>query len=142
MSKKFLWLIPALIIVICMVFVNVSKLSVTYKSLSDEDRFFIICKAVRVTGFDWKIINENGIQADERYVKLVGEDPQYFLNYDLQAGDNEFVFYGKYIGTDYFDGDEYNILEVSDWDILYPVKRNNLFDVLLPNWCILKHEID
>lgn len=139
MKKK--QLIIILLSLSLITFINISRFSITYKKLLNEDRFFIICKAVRVTGFDWKIINENGMQAGERYVKLVGEDPQYFLSYDLQTGDNEFVFYGKYTGKDYFDGDEYNILEVSDWDILYPVKRNNIFYVLLPKWCILKHEI-
>ena len=70
----------------------------------------------------WKIIDKT---LDKHDVWLSGEYPN-LESYAILTGDNTYICYGTYI--DDYDSPAGTCLQFksTDWDILYPVKRNTL----------------
>lgn len=88
------------------------------------ERAYIVCRETRTTGFDWELVkDENGNKSDyAQYVKLDGLD-----RLNIPTGldfSNRYIFYidKKYISTN-STGDNCLTYSVTDWDIIYPVKR-------------------
>jgi hypothetical protein len=117
------------------------RFSVKMESLAGKE--YIICKEVRTTGFDWIVVESSFGYAG--YVELRGKIPlsEYRNNYP-RIRFNSFVCYGEFLGEGEFDGYDYRIFKVSDWDVLYPVQRESaLPQFLLPkSWLVPLDAID
>lgn len=93
------------------------KYAVKYEEI--DNREHIICKRVMITGFNWR--TENG-----ELINVIGKHPyKNIKNSDIEFSDNRYILYGYYIDDIYeFDGCSYRTFNCTDWDIIYPIKRN------------------
>ena len=82
----------------------------------------------------WSIV-ENNDDANEVQisVQLTGNYPTGF-NYDVDVGGNTYICYGKFIDKQNIDGYKVEVFNVTNWDILYPIKRNSPISWLFPKW--------
>lgn len=92
---------------------------------------YILCQPARVTGFSWLLIqNENGEEVQE-LINITGADPFIELNlsYEFRMGRNTFIFYIEERIDGFSEEMGLGTVEyvVTDWDILYPVKRVTFF---------------
>ena len=101
----------------------------------DTTGTFIVCEYVEVTGFYWRITEENGVPVN-KYAILKGSDPLDICSHSVLSGGNKFLFYGKYLDESYDSAatyaDEYVVFDVEDWEIFYPVRRATYYWFLLP----------
>jgi len=107
---------------------EISKKAVTLKEIKGRD--YIICKWTRVTGFNYKLLkDENGKKVND-YCFVTGLNPENELKYEVLTSSNTYILYivekKKYhsiiiddILTEYV---------VDGWDVLYPVRRETLFN--------------
>ena len=103
------------------------KLAVTQDASHPSNNIYV--KHVRVTGFDWVLVDEEGHELE--YIHIEGEEPL-ALQYGVRYGDNVYAFTGNFVDNIEFDGKSYKSFKVSSWDIVFPVQRNTL----LPNWLL------
>ena len=121
---------------------EIHKEAVFCKNLKNES--FIICKWVRITGFNFGLIkNEYGMSVRE-YVVVSGIDIESELSYEFLTAGNSFVFY-VVEKREYFSeelGENCTEYIVSGWDVLYPVKHNSPLTrvpkYILKNDCYVK----
>lgn len=126
-----------------------------YKKMNTDSNAHV-CEFEATTGADWIIYTKNG--ATSRLVCLEGNVP---INYINKASffwfaRNKFLIQGEVIGMrvvngegdieDYYDIEEYNeriqamesrcecydIIDVTEWDVIGPLKRGNSFRFLAP----------
>jgi hypothetical protein len=94
------------------------------------DKKYILCERIVATGFDWFMIQDEYGEKSTTACIIIGVDPfrELNLNTDFIFGDNKYIFYIKEKNTYYSDEMRMEILEyvVTDWDILYPIKRSFL----------------
>lgn len=110
-----------------------------------KDESFIICESVAVTGFDWRIVSNQGIGEKDTWCNIVGPTPlDLSLKYDFITSSNSYVFYVT-------DVQEYYSIEidgtalaytVSGWDILYPVRRESMMTFLKTPKYILESDLN
>lgn len=94
---------------------------------------YLIVKVQKSTISQWVAIGDSkGIYDDNIDVRLTGNVPSGY-NYDIETGENIFICYGVFDGSADLHGQKYDIFNVESWEILYPVKRNSLFDKVLPD---------
>lgn len=145
--------ITLMIVTICGVFLwmknsvsteEIIKTSVTKKEISDKK--YILCQRIRVTGFDWMVIQtEDGTKTRE-FCNIIGSDPyeELNLNYEFFMADNTFVFYVEERKAYYSEEMKLDMVEyvVTGWDVLYPVKHGDLSGFLKTNKHIIKSDTD
>ena len=103
------------------------------KEYLDKADNYIIVNVQKSTVSQWIAIGNNKGNYDvPRDVKLIGNVPDGY-NYAVETGHNSFVCYGKFCGAGDFYGDKYDVFNVDRWEILYPIKRDSLFNGILPN---------
>ena len=89
---------------------------------------YILVKHVSTTASQWEIIGDNEkMYASALPVELKGNYPK--VTFDIQWGNNTYVCYGKYNNDIVnFAGYENKVFIATDWDILYPVYHNHIWD--------------
>ena len=90
------------------------------------DKKYIIVEHQYTTASSWKIIGDNnGIYSSTVDVILRGNYPR--VGYYMQCGDNKYICYGDYKEDELVAGYyKTKVYYVYDWDILYPIQRDNL----------------
>ena len=107
------------------------KFTVNEDTLSNKN--YILVASCATTLSNWKIINNEQIKSDDDiYVRLEGNAPVN-LNYNILSGNNIYVCYGEFLEDGNLMGETYKRFSVENWDILYPVSRNSVFDFILPD---------
>lgn len=120
------------------------------KYKSDESQKLYITEYVEVTDSIWEVIgDEKGVRKLQNGVAiyiaepLQGKDPLKELNYAFQKvyepqANNGFVFIGKEMKTIVEGGnggdpkDLMVHLQVDDWRIIYPIRRDSIRDIYVP----------
>lgn len=130
MKKVIILLLLFLVVVFGIYFYRPIKFSVKIDELPNKT--YILVEPCATTLANWKIIgNQDEKFKTPLYVRLEGNGPAGF-NYDFEAGKNTFICYGVFKEDGELEGEVFKVFEVTDWDILYPVKRNSLFSFCLP----------
>jgi len=104
------------------------KVAVKKKELSGKE--YILCRTVKVTGFDWICIkNENGNDTEE-YCNIIGPNPfdTFKLSHEFEMARNTFVFYVAEERRYYSEEMREEMLDyvVTGWDVLYPVIHGDI----------------
>jgi hypothetical protein len=129
--NKKLILIAIVIAVFSLIFIP-TKLAVGYDKLNTKDNY-IICKRVRTTGFDWEIIGgSRNYYSKNEYVEIINDLPAKEYSYSILHGQNEYLFYGEFIGQDSFYGEKYRKFKVIKWNIIVPVRRYSIRKFFAP----------
>lgn len=125
--KKIIWtIIISIILLILFIFQWIPlKCAVNIKANTETA---ILIKPQKVTGFDWKIINVDGIGIEDIF--LVGNIPTKKLKRKVISGHNIFLCQGFFTQKKEFNGQEYRTFYVENWDIVAPIKR----DTILPEF--------
>lgn len=139
-SKKLLFiLILILFIILYLIIFYPIKFSINKKDLIDS-KSYILVNMQSVTGFEWVIEEDkSGISNKGDYIRLEGNFPKGF-NHNFEISDNTFVLYGMYSGKGDFYGYKYKVFNVSDWDIIYPIKHKYFFNFIYPKKYITKFD--
>lgn len=107
----------------------ISKEALRYNDLNDKK--YIICKFARVTGYNFEIIKDENGKKTSKYCLVKGVNLESELSYEFLISGNNFIFYvtekNQYWDADL--ADEITEYTVDGWDILYPVKRDELFNI-------------
>ncbi len=118
------------------------KYAITKQDAYKCKKEFIVVKNQKATVSPWIAIGDtNGAFSEEKNTRIIGNEPTNF-NYSIECGDNTFICYGKY--KEYNHTDEagtYDIFQADTWDILYPIKRTELFDFYFPKSFICKMDL-
>lgn len=110
------------------------KYAAKEKNLKIEKNY-ILCRNQKVTGFNWLILGDiNGKYKNPEDIEIIGKTPYETFNYTIDKTENTFVFYGEFIENRIKDGEDkpHKVFQASDWDILYPIKRNSLRQGFVP----------
>lgn len=122
-----------ILIVLCILlifpylFCHPVKIAKKYDSLNPQQTYIVV-KYVSTTASLWEIIGDNEKMYETPLsVELRGNYPK--LTFDVQWGDNIYVCYGAY-KEDIVNLAGYKniVFDVTDWDILYPVCHNHIWD--------------
>lgn len=106
------------------------KFAIKADDLKNSDRSYYLVKWTRATASTWMIIgDQTGEYSEAQYVVLQGNVPDIVSNYDIAIGQNIYVCYGEYLGEreNLDTGETIGEYQITDWDILYPVRRNSVF---------------
>ena len=116
---------------------DIVKEAVKITDLDSLDRKqYIICRSAATTGYNCYIFqDENGNKPDDPYCLITGTNPFLELSYDFILVHNTFILY--YTEKIPYDFDTIGTYEyvVDDWDVLYPIKRDNPF-IIIPNYVL------
>lgn len=108
------------------------KQAITKNELKDLGKDYIICERIRTTGYDWCVVGSNNIDNINEYCNIKDVDPfsELDLEYEFVISNNKYVFYVDEKTTYYSEEMHQQCVEyaVSGWDILYPIKREEIFD--------------
>ena len=103
---------------------RIIKVAVTAKDLQRGN--YIVCKWVRMTGFNYVLERNEYYIRIKKHVIISGVDLENELSYEFMTAGNSFVFYvvekKEYYSEDLGDCTEYI---VDGWDVLYPVKHHS-----------------
>jgi len=102
------------------------------------DRNYILCRRERTTGFDWIMIrDEHGRRVNE-LINIAGPVPwDIGLYHGFVMANNTYVFYVEEVRKVHSEAiNEYSFeYVVSDWDILYPIRRESLpLEMFCQSW--------
>lgn len=104
---------------------------------------YILVKHVSSTVSQWEIIGDNEkMYVSALPIELKGNYPK--VTFDIQWGNNTYVCYGKY-DNDIVNlaGYKNKVFAVSDWDILYPVCHNHIWDwIILSKYFLFSFEVN
>jgi len=123
-------------------FAHVNKHEIIKKTVKNRDligKKYIVCKWVRTTGYNYQLIrDENGIRRFNTYCKVTGISPEDELIYEMLISNNTYILYvvekrqyKEMKGIEYI---------VDGWDVLYPAKRDELFN--FSSEYILKNDLN
>ena len=100
------------------------KEAVNARSLRGERH--IVCKWVRVTGFNYTLVKDEYGKRTQKYILVSGVNLEQELTYEFLTAGNSFVFYvsekREYLSDDFGECIEYI---ATDWDVLYPVRHDS-----------------
>ena len=111
---------------------TIIKTAIKKSELNDLSvKKYILCKRAVTTGFDWLMIKDEDSKKTSTFCNIIGVNPFTDLNLNLGWVDNTFIFYIEKKKMIYSEATKKDELEyvVTGWDILYPVKRDELFDL-------------
>ena len=135
--KKFIISVIGIVALICICkecysrYIGIEKVAINERQIKKEE--YIICMEAVTTGFEWTMMRDedgNTYKETEKFVALEGVDEvPSLLGYG--AGVNSYVFYitDKRVAKDEIRGTHY-VYTVDDWDILYPVKRDRIRNII------------
>lgn len=130
--KKFVCIIIIILLSFCFLIKIAPKFkplkyAVEMPKVQYQDKDYIICKLVKTTGFKWRTL-------DGELISVIGCDPMdVFCSYGIEYGHNQFILYGEFSFDMYeFEGEFFRIFNCKDWDIIYPINRDLLFDYFMP----------
>ena len=107
----------------------------------DQSKEYIIAKIQKATVSQWCAVGDNnGIYETPDNIRLKGNVPSGY-NYAVETGNNVFICYGNFCATEELHGEKYKVFNVENWEIAYPVKRNSLFNFLLPKSYLCKYDM-
>jgi hypothetical protein len=125
------------------------------KELPQNTGEYWILKGEKVTGYQWSIIgDQSGLYEGENYkyvsnINIIGNKPIYNFFSDYSSGTNKFVCYGEIVyhlskskpnmGTGSPVIGE-NVLNVNQWDIMYPINRDLLIGKLIPKNYLCRYD--
>lgn len=103
------------------------KYAVEMKNEHAKSEEYIICQLVKITGFKWRTL-------DGELINVNGCDQMdIFCSYGIEYGNNKFILYGEFSSNMYeFDGEFFREFNCKNWDIIYPVNRDVLFNSFMP----------
>lgn len=103
------------------------KYAVEIAKLQSQDKDYIICELVKTTGFKWRT-------SDGELISVIGCDPMdMFCSYSIEYGHNKFILYGEFLSDMYeIEGEFFRIFNCKDWDVVYPINRDSLFNFIMP----------
>ena len=107
---------------------EVARIAVNKREVTGRQH--IICTWERTTGFNYMLVqDENGVRTNS-FCRVTGVELERELSYQFLISGNHFVFYvvEKKQYYDYDLGDVVTEYIVDDWDVLYPVRRQSLFN--------------
>jgi hypothetical protein len=122
-----------LFVIICYVLFAPVKYALKQSELDRKKTPYYLVQWVQITGSSWAIIGDhNGRYENVEYITINGEAPSVVKNYAVATGPNTYICYGNYLGESIISdsGDSVSVYQFTDWDILYPVKRNGLIPFL------------
>lgn len=128
-NKYIVIILSAVLIIIiiccCLIFTPV-KYAVSKDSLNKSNRPYFLLQWIQITGSEWVIIgDQNGLYENPKYIVAKGNVPSAIENYNIATGNNTYICYGNFIGyTDIHEDIKLETYQFTDWDILYPIKRN------------------
>jgi hypothetical protein len=100
-----------------------------------REKNYIYCQPCSVTGFEWRLIGGNSMNARYDYCIVRGADPESIFNlkYEFMTAGNIFVFYVLEQKEYYSEilGEQCIEYIVDGWDVLYPVKHGSIFDGII-----------
>lgn len=107
---------------------SIVKTAVKENELSGKN--YILCQRARTTGFDWLMVkNEANVKTNE-FCNIIGSNPfdELYLRHELVMARNTYVFYINEKTITYSEELQQDIIEytATGWDILYPVKRDDV----------------
>lgn len=130
--KAMIYILPAIVLLAVLAGFIPMKQAIKRGGL-DKSGNYIIVKVQKATLSEWIAIGDNNGNYDTpKNVRLTGNAP-FGYNYNVEVGDNTFVCYGKDDGVGFLQDEKYETFNAERWEILYPVKRNSLFDWILPD---------
>lgn len=150
------------IIILCILFI---LLFVSYRiyiflkpikyaiKMTDKNTYhnYFLCESITVTGAKWRL-NYNKKQENKygkpfQYIHLIGKSPEKSLKIELLDSsivNNTFLLQGYFTSRDYYPFydiiDDVEVLHITDWEILYPVRRDYIFHFLLPKQYLIKND--
>lgn len=144
MVKKILILCIGLIILISIILYSTLlqpvKIAIKKEALKSKIRYILV-RAQKSTISEWVAIgDETGMFEQEKNVVISGYRPSGY-NYKLESGNNTFVCYGEFIGTEDVGTEKVQKFYAIDWDILYPVKRTSPFEFIMPKSYLCKSDM-
>lgn len=142
MIKKFskLKIIVAALNILCILWIYIPvKKAVKNPEPTNKTAEFVICDAEYVTGFNWYALESSTGYSGYIFVDGVLSDFSDFKR-DITASENKFVLYGAFDGEREFGGYEYPVFKATDWDILYPVRRNTPIEGILPKYGLCRYD--
>ena len=132
-TKCVLIFLSALLLICCRFIFTPVKYAITNESLNKSSRPYFLLQWIQITGSEWAVIgDQNGLYQNPRYIVAKGNVPSAIENYNIATGNNTYICYGNFIGyTDIHENIKLETYQFTDWDILYPIKRNLQIEFLL-----------
>ena len=116
------------------------KFAIKQEDLRDTESYIIVQVQHSTAVSIWVAVGDNNGKYNEPVsINLLGDEPQLY-SYEIEFGGNQFVCYGNYLDEGDFHGEVYKNFEITGWDILYPIKRDSLFNFILPNSYICRYD--
>lgn len=97
----------------------------------DNNETYILVKYAATTAGSWEILGDNEKMYESPIpAELKGNIPN--VTFDVKWGDNTYVCYGEY-NEDVVNlaGYKNKVFNVSNWDILYPIFHNHIWDWII-----------
>jgi hypothetical protein len=128
------------------------KFALTQKNLDALKKPYFLVEWTQVTGSSWEIVGDQHGRYDKaiyiiehrdipymiknstyktEYIVGSGETPSIVRNYNFAIGENTYICYGNYVGEiGIGNSKKFSEYQFTDWDILYPVKRDGIIPFL------------
>ena len=103
------------------------KWAIKKEDIKDDRENYIVVQAEASTVSAWIYEKES----EWRNVSLLNETIRKF-NRELAGLGNQYICYGKFNGSSESIDIQVEHFDVTDWDILYPIKRNQYMEGILP----------
>jgi len=143
--KTLLYVIAA-IVAICIVFlahnaIMYQRIVIPFAEINDEiamtavrrrelrGKNYIVCKWEAITGYNYQLIRDENGRRTNKLCLITGSSPESEIIYDLLISNNTYVLYVVEKKPYHFDGEIGVEYVVDGWDVLYPVKRDSLFNI-------------
>jgi len=105
----------------------IAKTAVKRRELRGKE--YIICKWEATTGYNFQLIQDENGRRSNKLCLVTGPNPENELIYDFLIANNTYVLFIIEKKPYHFDGAICVEYIVDGWDVLYPVKRDTLFNI-------------
>jgi hypothetical protein len=123
---------------------TILKTAVKKSELNDlSDNKYILCKKTATTGFDWIMVEDENGKKTYTFCNIFVANPVVDLNLNLGWVENTFIFYIEEKKMVYSEATKQEEIEyiATEWDILYPIKRDELFDLFNPKKYLTSRDV-
>lgn len=136
MKKNSIICILFISFLLCVVMLFPIDFAVTRWDLLKDMNSYYIVEWDQITGASWKIVgNQDGYYDIPMYVEVDGDLPAISSKIHLSSGGNKYICRGTFIKESEIN--DIYIYNFDNWDILYPISRNSIFDFLPDNYICL-----
>ena len=101
-----------------------TKIAVKYESITPGEKYIIVEHQYTTAGVWQAVGDESGMYDEPVDVKLTGNYPD--AGYYVQNGNNQYICYADYKGEEFVAAYKNKVYYVNEWDILYPIKREDI----------------